>query len=157
MLYEPTQKPTWTFSKDQRVTLGVKDPEIGFDIPQIMDEPNEADKLRKERICAPKFGTEPRIPMEFYEKTPGPQYYPQLKPEIPKAPAFTLGARRDKKGGVLARETSAPENVGPGRYFPEKMIFTSVHKDFPKFSFPKNQRPDPKVITFTKHQTYDNK
>ena len=122
-----------------------------------MDDPSAADIQRKGRCCAPKFGTEPRIPMEFYEKTPGPQYFPPIKPEVPKAPAFSLGARRDKKGGVLARETSAPENVGPGRYIPEASAFTSVHTDFPKFSFTKNPRPDPKVISFTKHQTFDNK
>ena len=139
------------------MTLGVKDPETGLEVPQIMDDPAAASNARKERCCATKFGTEPRIPMEFYEKTPGPQYYPQIRPEVPKAPSYTLGARREKKGGVLSRETSAPENVGPGRYVPESSALTSVHKDFPKVSFTKNPRPDPQVKAFDKHQTYENK
>lgn len=46
------------------------------------DDPIEADHARKSRVCAPKIGTEQRMPLTTVEKTPGPQYYPQMKPEV---------------------------------------------------------------------------
>ena len=68
-----------------------------------------------------------------------------------------MGVRREKKGGGLARETSAPENVGPGCYIPEESAKTSVHTDFPKVSFPKYARPNPNKKCYDHHQTYDTK
>lgn len=39
---------------------------------RFYDDPENADKVRKPAVCAPKIGTEPRMQTVTYEKTPGP-------------------------------------------------------------------------------------
>mmetsp|Transcript_31161 Transcript_31161/g.54165 ORF Transcript_31161/g.54165 Transcript_31161/m.54165 type:complete len:146 (+) Transcript_31161:125-562(+) len=90
--------------------------------------------------------------------SPGPQYYPPLKPEVPLAPKYTLGGRStNPNGSALENIVSTPGIVGPGRYPVEKAAHTSRHLNYAKWSFPKSEKiPKPKR-SVSKHQTYDTK
>jgi hypothetical protein len=58
--------------------------------------------------------------------TPGPEYNPNLRPEIPNVPQYSLYARRAVKGfDPLILLNSTSEIVGPGSYHPEKSSNTS--------------------------------
>ena len=51
--------------------------------------------------------------------TPGPEYNPGIKPEVPNAPQYSLYARRAVKGfDPLILLNSTSEIVGPGAYHP---------------------------------------
>mmetsp|Transcript_39905 Transcript_39905/g.29440 ORF Transcript_39905/g.29440 Transcript_39905/m.29440 type:complete len:91 (+) Transcript_39905:413-685(+) len=74
------------------------------------------------------------------EQTPGPQYYPKERPEVPKAPNFTFGYRRGGTG-ALKNQTSTPNSVGPGRYVPEASANPSTKQNLPRWTLPKAGRP----------------
>lgn len=88
--------------------------------------------------------------------TPGPEYAPGLKPEIPTQPQYSLYARRAVKGfDPLIQLNSTSEIVGPGSYHPEKSSLTSVNQNKPHWSMPKGPR-DPTHQNRTQlNQTYD--
>lgn len=56
---------------------------------------------------------------------------------------------------MLKNEVSTPGAVGPGRYVPEASVNPSTKLDFPRWTMPKNPRPEPAVKKYDKHQTYD--
>ena len=60
-----------------------------------------------------------KFPKERPDKiTPGPSYNPVLKPEVAKAPSYTLGSRRLLKGqDPLVPSGSTTNLVAPGSYF----------------------------------------
>jgi len=58
---------------------------------------------------------------------------------------------------MLKDDTGTPGAVGPGRYVPEASTNPSTKLDFPRFTFPKNPRPEPAVKKYDKNQTYDNR
>ena len=78
--------------------------------------------------------------MNSLEQTPGPQYYPKERPEVPLAAKYTFGFRRGA-GGALKNMTSTPNSVGPGRYVPEASANPSNKTDFPRWTLPKAGRP----------------
>ena len=88
--------------------------------------------------------------------TPGPEYNPNLKPEVPVQPLYSLYARRAVKGfDPLIELNSTSEIVGPGSYHPEKSGFTSINQNKPHWSMPKGPR-DPTHQNRTQlNQTYD--
>jgi hypothetical protein len=150
--------PQFSFGNDPRVTLGKPVKYDHFDLKDTFTEPAKANIYVKKNYGVAKFGTESRIPVEMNMASPGPQYYPPLKPEVPLAPKFTLGARRtNPNGSALENIVSTPGLVGPGRYPVEKAAHTSKHKNYSKWSFPKSEKiPKPKR-SVSKHQTYDTK
>jgi hypothetical protein len=88
--------------------------------------------------------------------TPGPEYMPALKPEIPKQPEFSLYARRAVKGfDPLIELNSTSEIVGPGSYHPEKSSLTSVNQNRPHWSMPKGPRDPTHQNRWQLNQTYD--
>ena len=120
----------------------------------IIDDPEQADLARKPRACAPKIGTEPRMPLSSLEQTPGPQYYPKDKPEQKNLPKYTFGYRREGQGG-LKNSTATPNSVGPGRYVPELSANPSTKQDNPRWTLPKAGRPPADARRADKNQTYD--
>jgi len=108
--------------------MGAIKPKYDFyENERFLDDPIEADHARQARCCAPKIGTEPKMPSHNLEKTPGPQYYPGDRPEKVKPAKYTFGYRRDKgTQNVLTNHISTPAAVGPGRYAPEKCVDPST-------------------------------
>jgi len=90
-------------------------------------EPSEADNIRREKAPIVRVGLDSRFPIEKRLKgTPGPQYDPKLKPEIPNSNKFSFGFRRDIAGASpLAPTTSTPVIVGPGAYLQKPPANTS--------------------------------
>lgn len=119
----------------------------------FLDDPIQADHNRKNRTCAPKIGTEPRMQPNNLEQNPGPQYCPNEKPELKRAALYTFGFRRGDGG--LKNNTSTPASVGPGRYVPEYSANPSNKQNMPRWTLPKAGRPDAAIKKFDKHQTYD--
>jgi hypothetical protein len=69
-------------------------------------------------------------------RTPGPQYNPSLKPEIPLSEKFSFGYRRDYPGfDCLQPLVSTPPVVGPGQYIQQVRPDTSNLVTKPKYSF----------------------
>lgn len=67
--------PQWGFGTSTK--MGAIKPKYDFyENERFLDDPIEADHARQSRCCAPKIGTEPKMPAQNLEKTPGPQYYP---------------------------------------------------------------------------------
>lgn len=88
--------------------------------------------------------------------TPGPEYYPGLRPEIPKQPEYSLYARRAVKGqDPLIALNSTSEIVGPGSYHPEKSSNTSDKQNKPHWSIPKGPRDPSHQGKWQLNQTYD--
>lgn len=63
-------------------------------------DPVEADHFRKKRSASTRIGLESRFASDpkTWRGTPGPQYNPNLKPEIPHSNKFSFGYRRDYPG-----------------------------------------------------------
>lgn len=87
------------------------------------------------------------------EQNPGPQYFPNEKPEIKRAALYTFGYRRGEGG--LKNLTSTPGSVGPGRYVPEASANPSNKQNMPRWTLPKAGRPDAAPKKYDKNQTYD--
>lgn len=105
---------------------------------------------------APKIGTEPRMPSNTFEKTPGPQYFPQEKPSSRQSEKYTFGYRRSNgTQDSLINKVSTTKAVGPGRYVPESCINPSTKKDYPKWTLPKAGRGGNYYKKLDKNQTYD--
>jgi hypothetical protein len=88
--------------------------------------------------------------------TPGPEYNPNLKPEIPNSQQYSLYSRRAVKGHdplILLNSTS--EIVGPGAYHPEKSSNTSKTQTKPQWSMPKGPRDQSQKNKWQLNQTYD--
>jgi hypothetical protein len=59
-------------------------------------DPIEADKFRKKRSSSTRIGLESRFlnDPKSMRGTPGPQYDPNIKPEVPNSERFSFGYRR---------------------------------------------------------------
>jgi len=147
--------PNWGFGTSDRNTLEAKTKYDFYENATFLDDPISADHTRKAKPYAPKFGTEPRIPLDTSEKTPGPQYYPPLKPEIQNTSKYTFGFRRNVGQTAISNLISTPGAVGPGRYVPEKSSNPSQKRDFPTWTLPKAGRPPLNAKGIDKNQTYD--
>ena len=80
--------------------------------------------------------------------TPGPTYDPLLRPEVPAAPKFTLGARRSLKGqDPLVPPTSTTNLVGPSTYF--QKVRSQSTGDLHRVPLDSNIKKQP-AISFTK-------
>jgi len=127
-----------------------------YENDRFIDDPIEADHSRKKKVLAPKIGTEPRMPVTSFSKTPGPDYEINQKPNSKASSKYTFGHRRMKGGqDSLVNKTSTTKTVGPGRYVPEACPNPSIRKDYPKWTLPKAGRSSGVGKTIAKHQTYD--
>jgi len=82
-------------------------------------DPLEADKSRKPKDPTIRIGLESRFPNDpkRHKGTPGPQYNPSLRHEIPNSNKFSFGFRRELAGeSPLILNASTPSVVGPGSY-----------------------------------------
>lgn len=77
------------------------------------------------------------------------------KPEFRRNAEYTFGYRRGAQG--LKNLISTPGAVGPGRYVPEAAANTSREPNLPRWTLPKEPRPEVAVRKYDKHQTYDNR
>ena len=152
----PFQQPKFGFSQAPRVPE--QKPKYDFyENALFLDDPIVADNNRRERCCAPKIGTEPRMQNGIHDNAnPGPQYLVKERPEVKSAPKYTFGFKRGAGGG-LKNETSTPAAVGPGRYVPEHAANPSTKQNMPRWTLPKAPRPEAAIKKFDKHQTYDSR
>lgn len=146
--------PKWGFGTASKMTE-IKPKYDFYENDRFFDDPIEADQTRKKKVLAPRFGTEPRMPLNTFEKNPGPQYYPKDRPEKKKAPKFSFGFRRTAGGQGLINQTSTTKSVGPGRYVPEASSNPSSKKNFPKWTLSKAGRSVAGLRNVDKNQTYD--
>ena len=146
--------PKWGFGTDSKMRA-IKPKYDFYENDRFFDDPIEADHARKKKVLAPKFGTEPRMPVNSFERNPGPQYLPGDRPEKKKSPKFTFGHRRQNGGQGLQNQTSTTKSVGPGRYVPESSMNPSSKKNAPKWTLSKAGRSVAGLRTVDKHQTYD--
>ncbi|KAM3135007.1 hypothetical protein pb186bvf_012831 [Paramecium bursaria] len=147
------------FGQDDRNTL---DTGAKYDYYQRKDvdfEPQDADLVRKTKQPTVRIGLESRFPPEKRLKgTPGPQYDPCIKPEVPSSNKYSFGYRRDIPGAsALAPTCSTPVIVGPGAYLQKQPASTSNIEDLPKWSFTKGPKIGKYFEGWDKHQTYDTK
>ena len=161
--YEVTDKmkfktnPEFSFGQEKRITLGKQITYDHYEIQDTFTDPIKAKIYTKKSYGNTKFGTESRMPPPDVQGTPGPQYYPPIKPEVPSAPKFTLGARRNNQGSALENKVSTPALVGPGRYVPEASSYTSNHRNPSKWTFGGSEKIGKMPKPVTKNQTYDTK
>jgi len=156
--YYYRKQPVFSIGKFPRNTLdtGAKFAYYG----RIDDDfdPMVADKTRKWSAPNVKIGLESRFMSSTsrYTKTPGPEYNPGKRPEIPNDPAYSFGVRRPIPGfDPLAPNVSTPLIVGPGSYLQLDVKNTSEHVDFPKVSFTKERKFRNLQDHAVKHATYD--
>ena len=147
--------PKWGFGTDTKMKP-IKPKYDFYENDRFFDDPVEADHNRKKKTLAPKFGTEPRMPVNIFEKSPGPGYDVKERPEKKIAPKFTFGFRRTKGGqDTLKVQTSTTKAVGPGRYHPELALNPSSKKNSPRWTLSKAGRSVAGLKAADKHQTYD--
>ena len=147
--------PNFSFGNEKRVTLGKPVVYDHFEIQDTFTDPVKAKIYTKKNYGNTKFGTESRMPPPDVQGTPGPQYHPAIKPEVPVAPKYTLGARRETKGATaISNQISTPNLVGPGRYVPESCSFTN-HRNNPRWTFGGSDKIGKPAKSVSKNQTYD--
>jgi hypothetical protein len=152
------EDPTWSFGKQVRNTLNTGAKHAYYTRQDVDFDPIQADNSRKQYPGNVKIGLESRFPNDpkRHKATPGPDYDPGVRPEIPKPPLYSFGVRREIKGASpLVMLISTPNQVGPGSYIKQGHGNTSTMPDHPEFSFPKDQKLRPDGPTFQKNQTYD--
>ena len=135
---------------------------------------NQADLHRRNSNPNCRIGTDARVLDQFYIQfhdirkdkiTPGPTYDPTIKPEIPNAPKYTMGARRPVKvKDPLLPTGGTTELVGPNSYFQKgkrsnsmgllRVPSDSKIKNQPQVSFAKGPKT---LATYKKSvdETYD--
>lgn len=147
--------PKWGFGTDAKMKP-IKPKYDFYENDRFFDDPTEADQNRKKKVLAPKFGTEPRMPVNTFEKSPGPGYDVKERPEKKIAPKFTFGFRRQQGNqDSLKNQTSTTKTVGPGRYVPEASMNPSTKKNNPRWTLSKAGRSVAGLKSVDKHQTYD--
>ena len=146
--------PNFSIGKDPRVTLGKAQYYDHYNIADTFTNPIAAKNYTHKSAGNIKFGTESRMPPPSVDGPPGPQYYPGLRPEVKKAPQYTLGARRTHGGSALKNQISTPSLVGPGRYVPERSALTSVHRNPSQWSIGLGDKVAKPAKSVTKNQTY---
>ena len=90
--------------------------------------------------------------------TPGPEYNPSLKHEIPAPAKYSFGFRRQTQGeSPLANNACTGEGVGPGSYLRLQIPLTSDVGKNPVWTMAKAKRLGLFNTTWDKNQTYDMK
>jgi len=77
---------------------------------------------------------------------------PKEKPVYKVPEKYTFGFRR---GQTLKNNSSTPNSVGPGRYFPEASANLSGQQNLPRWTLPKAGRTNTEKMKADKNQTYD--
>ena len=145
-----------SFGRDERVTLGRRRGYDHYEIKDTFSDPVKSKHNVQKDYGTTKFGTGSRAPPAASSVSPGPQYLPPHRPEIPTAPQYTLGARRtNPAGSALMNQVSTTPLGGPGRYAPENAGFTSIHQNIKHWSVPKQERKTVEIRVTNKNQTYD--
>jgi len=156
--YYYTNDPTWTFGGEVRNTLNTGAKFAYYNRKDVDFDPVVADNTRRWTTGTAKIGLENRF-MESTQKnkgTPGPEYNPGEKPEIPIAPLYSFGVRRAIPGfDPLAPNGSTPTIVGPGSYRKLDEKNTSIMPDHPHYSFTQEKKFRGLTNIATKNQTYD--
>jgi hypothetical protein len=150
--------PIWSFGKQVRNTLNTGPKHAYYTRQDVDFDPLQADSFRKPYPGNVKIGLESRFAGDAkkHKGTPGPDYNPGLKPEIPNSLKFSFGVRREIKGASpLVLMISTPKQVGPGSYLRQNQENTSIMPDHPQWSFPKDPKHKPTMANFQKNQTYD--
>lgn len=80
------------------------------------------------------FGKSSKMPSFNVTESPGPKYFPVVKPGEKSSPKYTLGIRRSQNASFTLGSTT--EIVGPGRYHSDY----TVTKSHPVFTIPRNIR-----------------
>lgn len=123
--------------------------------------PDNADNGRRTRPASVRFGTQSRFDnggsgWGRRGGTPGPQYNPGIKPEVPKSAKYSFGFRRDIAGSSpLVLLTSTGPVVGPGKYAHNQESLSKFH-DPAKITMPKDIR-DRQFKPVDRNQTFDAK
>ena len=115
----------------------------------FLDDPIQSDNNRRPRCAAPKIGTQPRFDGVHDNANPGPQYMVTNKPEFRNAAEYSFGYRRGNTG--IKNLISTPGAVGPGRYVPEAACNPSDKRNMPRWTMPKEPRPEAAVRKFDRH------
>jgi len=150
--------PHWSFGKQVRNTLNTGPKHAYYTRQDVDFDPIQADNSRKSSAPNVKIGLESRFAnsAKRHKATPGPEYDPSMRPEIPNPPKFSFGVRREIKGASpLVLAISTPHQVGPGSYVKLTQANTSTMPDHPQYSFPKDPKHKPTMASFQKNQTYD--
>jgi len=150
--------PKWSFGKQVRNTLNTGPKHAYYTRQDVDFDPITADNSRKWSLGSVKIGLESRFVNDpkKHKGTPGPDYDPSLKPEIPNSLKFSFGVRREIKGASpLVLMISTPNQVGPGSYVKLGQGNTSTMADHPTWSFPKDKKHRPTMVNAQKNQTYD--
>lgn len=150
--------PSWSLGKEVRNTLNTGPKHAHYTRQDVDFDPITAHNSTKWNQGATKIGLASRFTDDAgkYKNTPGPEYDPNVRPEIPNAPKFSLGIRRDVKGASpLILMASTPNIVGPGSYIKQGQGNTSTMADHPEFSFPKDPKFKAQSSGIQKNQTYD--
>ena len=158
-IYEDDTKfdkaPNFGFGTGPKMT-NIKPKYDFYENDRFLDDPIEADHARKKKWLAPKIGTEPRMPVASFSKTPGPDYEINQRPNSKQSEKYTFGHRRTKGAqDSLINKTSTTKTVGPGRYVPESCPNPSNRKDYPRWTLPKAGRNTGTGKRVSKNQTYD--
>jgi hypothetical protein len=150
--------PKWSFGKDVRNTLNTGAKHAYYTRQDIDFDPITADNTRRWESGKVKIGLESRFSdgPKKHKATPGPDYNPSLKPEIPTPPHYSFGVRREIKGASpLVLMASTPQQVGPGSYLKLEQGNTSTMKDHPKVGFTKELKFRGVGQSYQRNQTYD--
>ena len=150
-----SKPPKWKIGESLRPPLSSVERYEYYNFPY--DESTDISKLPKKwdtvKGGAPTL--DPRIRYDFTEKVPGPgRYEPQYGAlsKMRKSPSYVLGQRL--KSNALALQTGTGINVAPWTYSQDKVRKLSQHKEFPVYSFQKDERKGLNERVWTKNETY---
>jgi hypothetical protein len=151
-------EPKWSFSKTAKNCLDIAPKHAYYLRDDIDFDPMTSDNSRRWNAGVAKIGLESRFSdnVKKNKQSPGPDYNPNLRPEIPSSPQFSLGIRREVKGASpLILMASTPKEIGPGSYLPLKLVTTSKNQDGAKVGFTKAEKLQTRDLNIQGNQTYD--
>jgi len=156
--YYYKDEPKWSFAKEMRNTLNTGAKHAHYNRQDVDFDPVTADNGRRWKSANTKIGLASRFGDDTRagKGTPGPEYDPGFKPNLPGQPKYSFGVRREVKGASpIVAMGSTPNQVGPGSYLSQQQGNTSVQGNAPKFSFPQDPKMKPTMPSVQKNMTYD--
>lgn len=153
--YKYKYAPKWSIGDGKRPPLHQGEKYDYYNHPYQPED--DLGKLPKkwERKVGGAMPLEPRVKYDFREGVPGPgRYEPNLKLVKPRDFSYYIGEKVQSLSLKLLTGTN--DVVGPGKYDVQSAKNTSIHKDFPKWRFGKDNRKGLYNRTWTINQTYEN-
>ena len=150
--YKTSQK--WKIGKSLRPPLNYQEKYSYYNYNYSQKDDLGALPKKWKKIIGGSINLEPKIKYDYRENSPGPgRYEPSMYLTKPRGFHYIFG---EKLGSFsFGNKVSTSNMVGPSSYKVEQSKHNSKHRDYPVWSFTKDERKGLFNKTWTKNETYE--